>query len=163
MVKRILTFITTEIRGLHEAAYLLAIFAFLSQVLALVRDKLLAFNFGAGEVVDMYYAAFRIPDFVFVTVATLVSASVIVPFLVEKIERGHTELHAFIREITTLFGVLMIVVGGIAWFAMPYLVDIALPGFNLGSGCRSILAYGHSITICFFTKAHSFSGVACFN
>ncbi len=130
MVKRILTFITTEIRGLHEAAYLLAIFAFLSQVLALVRDKLLAFNFGAGEVVDMYYAAFRIPDFVFVTVATLVSASVIVPFLVEKIENGHTELHAFIREITTLFGALMIVVGGIAWFAMPYLVDIALPGFT---------------------------------
>ncbi len=130
MVKRILKFITTEIRGLHEAAYLLAIFAFLSQILALVRDKLLAFNFGAGEVVDLYYAAFRIPDFVFVTVATMVSASVIVPFLAERLQKDEDELKVFIRHLSTLFGVLMLVVGGIAWFAMPFLIAYVFPGFK---------------------------------
>jgi hypothetical protein len=49
MVKRWFTFIGQEIRGLHEAAYLLASFAFLSLVLALIRDKLLAYSFGEGS------------------------------------------------------------------------------------------------------------------
>ena len=51
-----------EIRGLHEAAYLLAFFTFGSQIVALIRDRLLAHTFGAGETLDVFYAAFRIPD-----------------------------------------------------------------------------------------------------
>ncbi len=129
MVKRILRLITTEIRGLHEAAYLLAVFALLSQVLALVRDKLLAFNFGAGHTVDLYYSAFRIPDFVFVTVGTLVSASVLVPFLIDHMKQGEKELHKFVREIGTVFGILLIVIGVIVYFLMPKLIMYAFPGF----------------------------------
>ena len=49
MVKRVTRIFTREVRGLHEAAYLLAAFALLSQVLALVRDRLFAAQFGAGE------------------------------------------------------------------------------------------------------------------
>ena len=56
----------SEIRGLHQAAYILALFAFGSQILALVRDRLLAHTFGAGDELDLYYAAFRIPDLMFV-------------------------------------------------------------------------------------------------
>ncbi|MDD5165622.1 MAG: hypothetical protein PHG25_03790, partial [Candidatus Pacebacteria bacterium] len=77
MVKKWFSFIGREIRGLHEAAYLLATFALLSQVLGLVRDKLLAFSFGAGHQLDIYYAAFRIPDFIFASVGSLVSASIL--------------------------------------------------------------------------------------
>ena len=77
MVKKWFSFIGREIRGLHEAAYLLAIFALLSQVLGLVRDKLLAFTFGAGHSLDVYYAAFRIPDLLFASVGSLVSASIL--------------------------------------------------------------------------------------
>ena len=74
-----------EVRGLHEAAYVLAVFAIASQVLALLRDRIFTSQFGAGEVLDVYYAAFRIPDFIFVSVASLVSLSVLIPFLTEKL------------------------------------------------------------------------------
>ena len=73
-----------EIRGLHEAAYLLAFFALRSQILGLVRDKLLAYNFGAGHILDIYYAAFRIPDLIFVSIASVVSASVLIPFFIDR-------------------------------------------------------------------------------
>ena len=53
MVKRFFAVLGGEIRGLHEAAYLLAIFAIASQILALVRDKILAFTFGAGHTLDI--------------------------------------------------------------------------------------------------------------
>ena len=57
-------------------------FALLSQLLALIRDRLFAGTFGAGETLDIYYAAFRIPDFILITGASLVSVSILIPFLI---------------------------------------------------------------------------------
>jgi len=87
MVKRFLERVATPIRGLvmrpvrslHQAAYLLAALTLASQLLALLRDRTFAASFGAGPTLDMYYAAFRVPDLVFALVASLVSAYVIIP------------------------------------------------------------------------------------
>ncbi len=79
MVTKLLQTITQPVRGLHQAAYLLASLTLASQVLALVRDRLFAHQFGAGQMLDTYYAAFRVPDLVFALVASLVSAYVLIP------------------------------------------------------------------------------------
>ncbi len=79
MVRRILERITAPVRGLHQAAYLLAALTLASQALALLRDRTFAHVFGAGRVLDLYYAAFRVPDLVFALVSSLVSAYVIIP------------------------------------------------------------------------------------
>ena len=102
MVKRFFKIINREIGGLHQAAYLLAIFAISSQLLALVRDRLLASHFGAGHELDLYYAAFRIPDFIFITVGSMVSVSVLIPFLIEKTKQGPEEGRKFIGNIFKL-------------------------------------------------------------
>ncbi|MEK7604247.1 MAG: lipid II flippase MurJ [Patescibacteria group bacterium] len=67
------------IRSLHQAAYLLAGLTLASQVLALLRDRAFAHTFGAGQTLDLYYAAFRVPDLVFALVSSLVSAYVLIP------------------------------------------------------------------------------------
>lgn len=71
MVSRIFSYLHREVSGVHNAAYLLGIFAFLSQLLALVRDRLLAHSFGAGTLLDTYYGAFRVPDLLFNSIASL--------------------------------------------------------------------------------------------
>ena len=129
MVKRWFSFIGQEIRGLHEAAYLLAIFAFLSLVLALVRDKLLAYSFGAGHVLDVYYAAFRIPDLIFATVGSLVSASILLPFFIERFEKSSEKGKAFSDGIFTVFFSSMVVVSAIVFFLAPWLIPRIIPGF----------------------------------
>src|SRR3989344_7093873 len=48
-----------------KATIILAVFTLLSRVLGLVRDLILASTFGAGELLDSYWAAFRLPDFLF--------------------------------------------------------------------------------------------------
>ena len=73
MVQKVLHIVYKEIRGLHQAAYILAFFTFGSQLLALVRDRLLAHQFGAGIELDLYYTAFRIPDFLYVLFASTLS------------------------------------------------------------------------------------------
>src|SRR6266576_950307 len=91
MVQKFMAMLGREIGGLHEAAYLLGFFALLSQILALIRDKLLAFTFGAGPSLDVYYGAFRIPDFLFASIGSLVSASVLLPFFMEHFAKSESD------------------------------------------------------------------------
>ncbi len=130
MVRRILHVLQKEVRGLHEAAYLLGVFAALSQILALIRDRLLTHSFGAGEILDVYYAAFRIPDFIFVTVASIVSLSVLIPFLVEKTNTSRSAGQSFIGGVFSFFALSMLVVGGVAFMLAPYLLAKLFPGFS---------------------------------
>src|SRR3990167_10365171 len=103
MVKRFLNMLNIEVAGLHQAAYLLGFFAICSQVLALVRDRILASQFGAGNTLDLYYSAFRIPDILFVTVASIVSVSVLIPFLIERFEKGEAEAKEFVDNVFSFF------------------------------------------------------------
>jgi putative peptidoglycan lipid II flippase len=130
MVKRFFSFINREVNGLHQAAYLLAIFAISSQLLALIRDRLLASHFGAGHELDLYYAAFRIPDFIFITVGSMVSVSVLIPFLVAKMKEGPEEGKKFIGNIFTFFFLLIVVISIIALFFIPAINKMLFTGFN---------------------------------
>ncbi len=130
MVRRIFEFFYKETSTLHKAAYLLGFFAILSQVLAFLRDRLLAHVFGASSALDTYYAAFRIPDFLFVTIASVVSISVIVPFIVEKEREGHEAVRAFVDNIFTFFSFLIIVSCGLAFFLIPEFSGILFKGFS---------------------------------
>lgn len=129
MARRIFDFLQKEISGLHEAAYLLGFFTLLSQILALARDRLFAHYFGAGETLDLYYAAFRIPDLIFVSVASIVSISVLVPFLIERLDRDKESGKQFIDSIFSFFFFLILIVSGIAFVLMPWLLPIFFPGF----------------------------------
>ncbi|OHA16689.1 MAG: hypothetical protein A3G52_02985 [Candidatus Taylorbacteria bacterium RIFCSPLOWO2_12_FULL_43_20] len=130
MVGRILKLLNREIHGLHEAAFLLAFFAFSSQLLALVRDRLLAHEFGAGVSLDIYYAAFRIPDFIFITIGSLVSVSVLVPFLIEKIDKTDDKGARFTNSIFTVFFGFIVLSSVLAFLLMPYLVKLVFPGIT---------------------------------
>jgi len=130
MVRRVLEILGSEIKGLHQAAYLLGAFALMSQVLGLIRDRLLAHSFGASLGLDIYYAAFRIPDFIFVAVASVVSIFVIVPFLVDKIDRSKIEGVEFINNIFSFFFIMIIIVSVAAFFLVPFFSKFLFPGFS---------------------------------
>lgn len=130
MVKRIIQFFHKETNGLHQAAYLLGFFAFLSQLLGLVRDKLLAHVFGAGLTLDTYYAAFRIPDFIFVTVASVVSLSVLIPILVEKAAVNKELGKTFVSAVFTYFFTSIVVISALFWVLMPSITAVVFPGIK---------------------------------
>jgi putative peptidoglycan lipid II flippase len=81
MVKRLLKLFHYEFNGLHNAALVLALSSSVSAILGLFRDRLLAGTFGAGESLDIYYAAFKIPDFIYNVISlSLVSITALIPF-----------------------------------------------------------------------------------
>jgi len=139
MVKRFLKIFNKEFGGLHEAALLLALSMFLAQLLALARDRLLAGTFGAGTTLDIYYSAFRLPDLLYATIASFVSVAVLIPFLVERLEKGEEgPARDFLSVVFTLFMLVMVGVGAVAWVLMPHLAPWLAPGFDLGAQAQMI-------------------------
>lgn len=135
MVQRILHIFNKEFSGLHQAAYLLGMFAFFSQILALVRDRLLAHFFGAGAALDVYYAAFRIPDFIYISIASFVSVTVLIPFLSEKISETSGDIASknakkFMSDVFSVFMVVITFVSVIVFWLIPVLSDSVVPGFT---------------------------------
>ena len=121
-----LRFLSSEVRGLQAAVYILAVCALLSSVLALVRDRLFAHVFGAGIELDLYNAAFRIPDLLFVTTAALVSAYVLMP---ELSRRDKQQSLDYIDTVVAGFSLLVIPVSAaLAWFA-PAILAVLFPEF----------------------------------
>ncbi|MDO8521242.1 MAG: lipid II flippase MurJ [bacterium] len=132
MVGRLLRVFNREWSGLHEAAFLLAGTAILSQVLGLFRDRLLAEHFGAGGELDIYYAAFRVPDFLYASLASFVAVTVLIPFLLEKVSGDDDPKHVvhFMRSVFTVFVVVMAFGCFLAYIAMPRLSMFIVPGFS---------------------------------
>ncbi len=135
MVRKILAliykgFLDREVNSLNSAALLLGFFSLISQVAGFLRDRLLAHRFGAGESLDIYYAAFRLPDFLFVSVASVVSLSVLIPFIIEKDKQGGRELRAFIDSVFTFFSLLITASALVCFFFMPVLSRFFFQGFS---------------------------------
>jgi putative peptidoglycan lipid II flippase len=127
MVQGILRTLTSSIRGLHQAAYLLAALTLVSQILALLRDRIFAHAFGASHTLDLYYAAFRVPDLVFALVASLVSAYVIIPRIAGASAAEAKKLLSHTASFLLIGGGVLSLV--LALF-MPQLLNIFFPEFS---------------------------------
>ncbi len=123
------SFLTTEVRGLHAAAYILALSSLTSSILALLRDRLLAHLFGAGPQLDMYYAAFRLPDAVFIGIGALVSAYMLIP---EIARRDVKEQKAYIDTIVVGYSFLVAIVAALAAVSAPLIVHYFFPVLSEG-------------------------------
>ncbi len=140
MMRETLRFLASPVRGLQAAVYVLAASALLSSLLALVRDRLFAHTFGAGTELDLYYAAFRIPDFLFVMTGSLVSVYILIP---ELLRRSADKQKDYIDTVVLGFSALAVVLSSIVAFLAPSLLEMLFPQF---------VALGHLPTLTTLTR-----------
>jgi putative peptidoglycan lipid II flippase len=131
-MEKILRIFTKESGSINQAALLLGVLTLCSQILALFRDRSIAHFIGPSSSLDAYYAAFRVPDLIFICLASLASITVIIPFLVARMDGDKVTEAArkYLNDIFTVFFSLMILVAVIAFFLMPHLVFFIAPGFT---------------------------------
>ncbi len=125
MVRKVVSLLSGKILGLGEAAFWLSIFSLFSQILALLRDRLLAHKFGVGYDLDVYYASFKIPDLVFVTVASIVSISALVPIFARKESESEKHLKRATDSIFTVFSFLIILFSIGLFLLMPSIIKFS--------------------------------------
>jgi putative peptidoglycan lipid II flippase len=131
-MEKILRIFTKESGNISQAALMLGCLTFLSQVLALFRDRSIAHFIGPSASLDAYYAAFRVPDLIFICIGSLASITVIIPFLVAKMNGDIVtpEARKFLNDVFTVFLSVMVLISFFAFILMPHLVFFIAPGFT---------------------------------
>ena len=126
-VKRFFGFAST----VNGAALLLASAYFASRLLALVRDRLLATGFGAGSELDVYYTAFRVPDFLFnVLIFGAVSAAFIPIFAGYLARNQKDQANKVASTVLTIGTMVMIIAAGLTYLFAPQILPVIAPGFS---------------------------------
>jgi putative peptidoglycan lipid II flippase len=110
-------------------AVIVATFSVVSRVFGLVRDRLLASHFGAGQITDAYYAAFRLPDFVFQTLVLGALASAFIPIFVQAYHKNREDGWRVANGLTTVLFMTMGILAILMVILAPWLVRVVAPGY----------------------------------
>lgn len=112
-------------------SFIIGIFTLLSVFLGIVRDRLLADHVGVGANLDVYNAAFRIPDLSLGILFAFVSSATVIPFISKAVkENNKKEIEERISSLTFFFGIIMLGFAFIIFILAPYLKNILVPGFT---------------------------------
>lgn len=127
MFKRFLNF---ETKSINSAAIILAVSALASGLLGLLRDRLLAGSFGAGNELDIYYSAFRIPDFISTILIIGSISAAIIPIFSEYLSKSKDEAFKYFGNLLNCFLVLLIVISALMIVFIPQILHLIVPGFS---------------------------------
>jgi putative peptidoglycan lipid II flippase len=132
-MNRILTRVNKR-AGLGSAAAILLVVSLIGQILGFLRYKVVNANFDllGPQSTDAYFAAFKIPDFFFFTVAAGALGVAFMPILAEHLERGDRKgVWELSNSLLNLLMVAMAVVGLIILlFAEPLLKYVVAPSLD---------------------------------
>jgi len=122
-------FLSFKTKTVGRAAFLLAVFSLLSKVLGLLRDNLLA-NLFPKEITDAYFAAFRIPDFVYAIVIGGGVTAAFLPVFAESFKKSRKDAQKLSGSIFVFFSVFLFFISILLFIFAGPLVKIIAPGFS---------------------------------
>lgn len=135
MISQILN---SETKTVTFAAFLLAVSSLISRILGLLRDRLLAGSFGAGQELDIYFASFKIPDFVYgILIAGGITAAFL-PVFSEYFQKNDKETKnkwsqpvlEFVNNVLNCFFIFLIIICGFLALITPFIIKFIIPGFS---------------------------------
>lgn len=110
-----------------------------SRLLGVLRDRVLAGQFGAGDTLDIYYAAFRIPDLIFNLLILGALSAGFIPVFIEALhsagkdktgEPSYREAWKIANSMINIMGVALILLCGIFIIFSEQIVHLITPGFS---------------------------------
>ncbi|OGF83041.1 hypothetical protein A3B18_02510 [Candidatus Giovannonibacteria bacterium RIFCSPLOWO2_01_FULL_46_13] len=131
MVLNFFSFFGSELKSVTQSAAVLALAGILADVLSLFRDRLLASEFGASRALDIYYASFRIPDFIYTFSLFFAASTALIPIILDKFSGDKKNAEEFFGNIFSLFGLATIFLVVVGFFLIPSLIPYFTPGFSL--------------------------------
>ena len=133
MFKKTILNLNTEFKTIAGSALVISGATLLSRIIGLFRDRVLAYYFGAGPVLDAYYAAFKIPDLIYnLLVVGALSAGFIPVFtkLFYQKDTDKNQAWELANNVINIITLLMIALGFIGVVFTSFLVPLIAPGFS---------------------------------
>lgn len=117
--------------SINSAALVIAAAGVLSRVLGLARDRILAAQFGAGDTLDVYYAAFRVPDLVYNLLILGALSAAFIPVFTGLIAREEKkEAWELANNLLTVALFVLLVLSAVFALFTPQLMKLITPGFS---------------------------------
>lgn len=123
-------FFNFQTKTIGHGAFILGVSYFLSALLGFFRDRLLAGRFGAGPELDVYFAAFRIPDFVYNLLILGGFSVAFLPLFSEYFSRNKEEAWRMANYLLNAFLFLLVAVSLVIFIFTPGIIRVIFPGFG---------------------------------
>ncbi|MBP9819284.1 hypothetical protein KBC79_00950 [Candidatus Woesebacteria bacterium] len=113
-----------------HGSIILTITSGMSYVLGLTRDKILAYTFGASSELDIYNAAFVLPDFLFALLVSGALSAAFVPIFTGLDEKSRTKAMLYTNQILSFTLLFLAVFSVIFAIFLPEIAPRLVPGFT---------------------------------
>lgn len=159
MFKKFLKKLQSTILG---GALIIGAASVISRLIGLMRDHLLATEFGPGVILKAYYAAFKVPDFIFnIIVLGALSAAFIPTFLEVWNSRDRKEAWKITNTVLNVLFLAVAVLIAVGYALAPQIVDWTVMSGgtqyekDLTSQFMRVMLFG----VLFFTVSNVFAGL----
>jgi len=115
---------------IKQGSIILIASSFLSALLGVLRDRLLAGHFGASPELDVYFAAFRIPDFVY---NVIIGGGILVAFLpvfAQEYQKGSQKAWRLTNNVLNTLFIFLVAICFFLFLLTPALIQLIVPGFS---------------------------------
>lgn len=131
MVKNLFSLLYSRQTSILSAASIIMATMMLSKILGLVRDRLLAHAFTPDKI-DIFWAAFRLPDLIFQIVILGALSVAFIPVFTEHLEdKGKDDAFAMARAVLNASLLIFILITILIYiFAHPIIANFIAPGFT---------------------------------
>lgn len=127
-----LKILNSQSKTITGAAIILSGATLMSRFVGIARDRVLAHYYGAGPVMDAYYAAFKIPDVIYNLLIIGALTAGFIPTFTKLLNNKNENKEAWelTNNILNILGVALIVLCGLGIIFTPILNKILVPGFS---------------------------------
>jgi len=141
-------------------ALIIAFFSLLAKIFALLRERLIAHNFGASELSDIYYAAFRLPDLIFNTLVLGALTSAFIPVFQRVWKQDKEEGLRLSNSVLNLFLIFIGLLVVITYIFTPQIMSLITPGFSHWQIAQVvILSRVMLLSVIFFVASNLIGGI----
>ncbi len=134
MIKFFFNKLNSKINSVTQAAFVIALASLTSRFLGIFRDRILAGKFGAGDELDIYWAAFRLPDLTYSLIVLGALSAGFIPIFIKQLEKDkikdYHKAYDFANNILNILVITLLGVNFLFFIFTPIIIPLIAPGFS---------------------------------
>ena len=121
---------SNQTKTITGAAIILGAASFASRLIGIFRDRIFAHIFGAGAELDVYFAAFRVPDLIYNLIIVGALSAGFIPVFTKLLAKDKKEAWLVTNGIINILGLIIILLTAILYYFTPQITRLLVPGFT---------------------------------
>ncbi len=117
-------------RSVGASAFFISIATLASRLLGITRDRLFAYYFGSGQIMDAYFTAFRIPDLIYNLLVAGALTAGFIPVFTQLWEKSNKKVWLFANNVLNILALIIITLCILGIIFTPALTFLIAPGLT---------------------------------